>query len=61
MGKPAPAPNQQPATKPEPSQPEASPKPKRDQEEWRLPDGATFTVSYSEATKRWSGKLAKQL
>jgi hypothetical protein len=49
-----------PATKPEPAKvmtPQAKPKPKRNPDTGRLPDGAEFAAKYDEAAKKWRGKL----
>jgi hypothetical protein len=40
-----------------PEAPKVTPKPKRDPDAGRLPDGAEFTAKYDAKAKRWTGKL----
>ena len=40
-----------------PEAPKVTPKPNRDPDAGRLPDGAEFTAKYDAKAKRWTGKL----
>jgi hypothetical protein len=64
MGKPAPTIPQQkqptaqkPAAPPAKPQAQAKPKPKRNSDTGRLPDGTEFAAKYDGAAKVWRGKL----